>query len=597
MKKNILIYVLSLISFLFLFPACNDEEFLEETPETFYTVDNIFTSSDQVSQLVTTCYNRVRNIYCPYNNSSELAVWSYSMGNGTDLFDVPTIRMAYRHNDYGILNPENNVYKQTYYNFYYLINSANTVLEVSEREGISWDSQADKAYTQAQARFFRAFAYRNLAELFGGVPIVTETITTPRYDYVRATRLETYQYAIDELEAILNDLPVTTNHAGHLVRAAAQHNLCQLYIDKGVLQESEGGDSKSSFNKALSYANDIIDGGTYKLMTERFGSRKTEDPKFYYAQSQTLETEEHTYKSAGYEIKGNVYWDLFQIGNQEYQDGNTEAIWCAESSFDARENEKNDKSLVLGYPGIYGPVFRNQGGQNIGGNRADVCGKGMCQITLTTYARDLIYEGKWADDMRNSEAVFRRTFLGNNPSNEYYGKPIPWNVLYKVGDDGKWSDAAYTLLYPVSVKIGPDTDPYFEAGYQKTHISRDDYLIRLPETILLRAEVKWRLGDNSGAAQDINMLRNRAQCGYLVTAADVDVDLILDERARELIYEESRWNTLLRMGGTIATERIKKYSYWDYPRSTLNRTLNLWPIPQDVIDTNKDAEIEQNPGW
>ena len=128
-------------------------------------------------------------------------------------------------------------------------------------------------------------------------------------------------------------------------------------------------------------------------------------------------------------------------------------------------------------------------------------------------------------------------------------------------------------------------------------IFRDDYLIRLPETILLRAEAKMRLGNKAGAASDINMLRSRAKCSYMVTASDVNVDLILDERARELIYEESRWNTLLRMGGTVAIDRIKKYSYWDYPRTTLNKAFSVWPIPQSVIDTNKDADLEQNQGW
>ena len=162
---------------------------------------------------------------------------------------------------------------------------------------------------------------------------------------------------------------------------------------------------------------------------------------------------------------------------------------------------------------------------------------------------------------------------------------------------GKKDDAAATMLYPTSCKIATDKFEGVEDGENRTRLFRDDYLIRLPETILLRAEIKWRLGDNAGAASDINMLRSRAQCGYLVTANDVSLELILDERARELVYEESRWNTLLRMGGTIAVERIKEYSYWDYPRTTLTENYNLWPIPQTVIDTNKDVDIEQNPGW
>jgi len=595
MKKIYSKHILSWMLVMLFLAGCDDDGFLKENPETFYTIDNVFSTSEQVDQVITTCYQKVRNIFCPYDNSSELNVWSYSMGNGTDIFDVPTIRYSYRFNDYSIINPENAVFYATYSAFYYLINSANTALYAADKENITWNSEKEKAYIVAQARFFRAFAYRNLGELFGGVPLVTEMTTTPRYDYTRSTRMETYQFAIDEMEAILNDLPETTAEAGRLVRAVAQHNLCQLYIDKGVLLESEGGDAVSAYNKAVSYANEIVDGGIYRLMTDRFGTRKDENPEFYYASTVAEQTADHTYSSAGYPIEGNVYWDLFQVGNQDYQSENNEAIWCAESDYEVYKSD--GKKVCLDYPGIYGPVFRDQGSANITGTREDVGGYGMCQITPTAYTRDLIYEDKWADDMRNSEAVFHRIFLGNVKSSEYYGKQIPWDVLYRTNGTGKGTDAAYTLLYPMSCKIAPDFYSQAADGKNLRNIFRDDYFIRLPETILLRAEAKMRLGDNSGAASDINMLRSRAKCGYLVTASDVNVDLILDERARELIYEESRWNTLLRMGGTVAVDRIKKYSYWDYPRNTLNTSFNLWPIPQTVIDTNKDVDLEQNEGW
>lgn len=338
--------------------GCDNTEFLTEDPETFYTMDNVFSTSEQVNQVITTCYNRVKGIYCPYDNYSELNVWSYSMGNGTDLFDVPTIRLSYRFNDYSIINSLNAVFYDTYSAFYYLINSANTALYAANLEKIVWNSEEEKKYILAQARFFRAFAYRNLGELFGGVPLVTEITTTPRYDYSRSTRMETYQFAIDEMEAILNDLPETTAEAGRLVRAAAQHNLCQLYIDKGVLMQTEGGDATEAFQKALSYANDVIDSGTYHLMTQRFGTRMNENPEFYYASSVSDKTPDRAYSVAGYPIEGNVYWDLFQIGNQDYQDGNKEAIWCAQSDYEVYKSDGNKAGL--GYPGIYGPVFRDQ---------------------------------------------------------------------------------------------------------------------------------------------------------------------------------------------------------------------------------------------
>lgn len=590
MKISIRVGVLALSSMLF---SCNDNAFLGENPETFYTIENIFTTSSQVEQVVTSCYAHVRLIYCPHENW-DLDWYAYRLGNGTDMYDVATIRLGNRFNDYSILNSQTKGFFCAYSAFYQLINIANTAIAATDLENIVWASESEKARIVAEARFFRAFAYRNLGELFGGVPIVTDLTTEPRYDYTRSTRLETYQFAIDELEACLNDLPETTAEAGKLVRAAALHNLCQLYIDKGVVLSEDGGDVTSAYNKAVEYADAVINSGLYSLMTERFGTRSTEDPQFYYASSDAEQTEAHLYERAGYKIEGNVFWDLFQVGNQDYQLGNKEAIWVAQIDYEVYKKEGAQGTIYSGY---YCPVFRDQGGEYATGSMEDVGGLGTCAVQPTFYTRDLIYEDKWNTDLRNSDAVFRRTILGNVPGTDYYGKRLPWSLLYREDASGKKNDVATTQLYPVSCKVGPDKYVGIEDGENRSHLFRDDYLIRLPETILLRAEAKFRLGNKQSAADDINLLRDRAKCEYRVTAADIDLDLILDERARELVYEESRWNTLLRMGGTVAIARIKKYSYWDYPRTTLNKTFNLWPIPQTVIDTNKDVKLEQNPGW
>jgi hypothetical protein len=409
--------------------------------------------------------------------------------------------------------------------------------------------------------------------------------------------VETYQYAIDEMEAILNDLPETTPTAGRLVRGAAQHNLCQLYLDKGLALEAGGnsGEARTAYERAIGYGNDLINGSIYSLMTERFGTRKDENPDFYYANTEANQTPARLYSAAGYPIEGNVYWDLFQEGNQDYQSGNKEAIWVAQ--FDYAANKAEDGKSRLQYTRMYGPVFRDPLSAHLNGTLEDVGGRGIVQVMPTMYTRDIIYEGKWGEDMRNSEAAMKRTFLGNVESSEYFGKPVPWSVIYKEGQSQDAIDAAVTQCFPVSCKIFTDKYTGLADGQNRSNLYRDEYLIRLPETILLRAEAKMRTGDAAGAAADINILRNRSKCGYLVQASDVNLELILDERARELVYEERRWNTLLRMGGTVAVDRIKRYAYWDDPRATLNRNFNLWPIPQVVIDTNKDVVMEQNPGW
>jgi hypothetical protein len=244
-------------------------------------------------------------------------------------------------------------------------------------------------------------------------------------------------------------------------------------------------------------------------------------------------------------------------------------------------------------------VFRDGSNGNLTGTLEDVGGRGIAQVIPTMFTRDSIYAGKWGADMRNSEIVLRRTFIGNVTGKPYFGLPVPWDAMYKGTTNQTTNDNNRSLCYPVSCKIATDKYTGLADGENRSNLFRDDYFIRLPETILLRAEAKQRTGNKAGAAADVNLLRTRANCTYLVTAADMDdnFDLILRERSRELVYEECRWNTLLRMGGTVAVDRIRKFAYWPEAASTLTFNYNLWPIPQTVIDTNKDIVLDQNPGW
>jgi hypothetical protein len=132
--------------------------------------------------------------------------------------------------------------------------------------------------------------------------------------------------------------------------------------------------------------------------------------------------------------------------------------------------------------------------------------------------------------------------------------------------------------------------------------------MRLGETYLLRAEARFRQGNTAGAADDINILRDRAfktariSSGNAdlgsVSAGDITIDFILDERARELIGEENRRMTLVRTGklkdrialngDTTPADKIIT-GFQDYNV--------LLPIPLNEIRLNKDAELEQNPGY
>ena len=136
------------------------------------------------------------------------------------------------------------------------------------------------------------------------------------------------------------------------------------------------------------------------------------------------------------------------------------------------------------------------------------------------------------------------------------------------------------------------TDPARSGG---GYNHKDIYAIRLAETILLRAEAYVGLNNNTTAAADIKCNRNRANATP-VLPANVNLDYILDERARELYAEEWRHITLRRMGKLL--ERVRKYNNNPvYPACNIQDYNVLWPIPQSQIDLNIDAVIEQNPGY
>ena len=116
--------------------------------------------------------------------------------------------------------------------------------------------------------------------------------------------------------------------------------------------------------------------------------------------------------------------------------------------------------------------------------------------------------------------------------------------------------------------------------------------MRTAETYLVLAEANFRLGDLGGAATAINVLRTRAKATQ-VTAAQITIDFILDERSRELFSEEDRRHALVRTRKLV--ERVQLYNKISGTRIALRDT--LLPIPQSVIDANLSKPMRQNPGY
>src|SRR3546814_11048948 len=116
-------------------------------------------------------------------------------------------------------------------------------------------------------------------------------------------------------------------------------------------------------------------------------------------------------------------------------------------------------------------------------------------------------------------------------------------------------------------------------------------MVSRAETYLRRADAYLGRGERMNASSDISEVRRRSNAGPGLPD-DVDIDYIQDERMRELGIEEKRKLTLMRLG--LLYDRVSRFNpYYD----DVTPTYKLWPIPFSEIETNKEAILEQKPGY
>ena len=231
-------------------------------------------------------------------------------------------------------------------------------------------------------------------------------------------------------------------------------------------------------------------------------------------------------------------------------------------------------------------------------------GRGIGRFRPTNYLLFDIWEGTDWDDMRNSEYNIIRDVAFNNPESVWFGQRLSDHreVFRQTANDTIRFFYAYPSKvttpgnHPVDLFVDPVLMTLNAGAAGSTYT--DQYFIRLPETYLLRAEAHLGAGNQAAAAEDINVLRDRA--GSLpVSASDVDIEYILDERARELSVEERRRLTLQRLG--LLFERVSRLNEGNPISSNFGLDIEpfneLWPIPFSEIEASTGAILEQNPGY
>lgn len=299
---------------------------------------------------------------------------------------------------------------------------------------------------------------------------------------------------------------------------------------------------------------------------------------------------------------GDVYWDLFRKNNQNRASGNTEGLWVVQFENDVLGGGllSNSKSGSFMMERLHVPMFRDL---KVNGNRPfkwpydnnNTGGRGIGWAISTKHFSNEIWESDFNNDIRNSNYNFVRKFIVNNAvpgypvgsiistENPPSGVTVPSRQIYA------YQSKATTPSHPDGLYANKATGELTNsAGGTYT----DQYMFRLSETYLLRAEAYLDKEDYIKAAEDINMVRRRSNASD-VDPVDVNIDYILDERMRELGVKEKRRLTLMRLG--LLYDRVVRFN--PYSASEMLETYNLWPIPAGDIERNTTKVLDQNPGY
>jgi starch-binding outer membrane protein, SusD/RagB family len=113
-------------------------------------------------------------------------------------------------------------------------------------------------------------------------------------------------------------------------------------------------------------------------------------------------------------------------------------------------------------------------------------------------------------------------------------------------------------------------------------------ILRISDIYLVRAEAKLRNGDESGALEDVNLIRSKrsADGATLPALSSLTLDDVLKERGYELYWEGHRRQDLIRFG---------KFTDAYQEKPVTDETKTLYPLPTSAVDVNEN--LTQNPGY
>jgi hypothetical protein len=548
--------------------SCQD--FLTEENISGVTSENFYVDAAGYEKLVNSCYSSLRDIY---KTDPKLFAWGTDTETRGEIESVSgtvgdRLVRATQLNEYKTLSSDNSGVNEVFTKLYAGIQRCNTA--INKANNIPGLTDAVKNKRLAEVRFIRAYFYYLLVENFGGIPIVKDEFNTPVTHFVPNSEQEVYNFMLDDLNASVGGVDVTTTEFGRVTKGAANHLLSLVHLTRGYKTFAAGDD----FAKSAQYAEQVISGGNYSLL-----------PSFA---------------------------DVFLPTNQK----NSEIIFSVQ--FDPASLQ--DKTIGHGQNLFFGwRIFREPGFYD--GEYATYSRRTSdfmpTQFLYTLYntKKDMRYNGTFLSqfyavrDDKIGNAEIKKgdlRFYFPYPDQPFTSQDSialkAKNPNVEIVRFERWKQdfqgIGGAMKFPM---IGKFFDPLanFPGNNEDAYSStRDIFLFRLADTYLLAGEAYFKLGQLDKAAEKINVVRKRAAVAGQsldIKPSDVTLDFILDERARELAGEYHRWLDLKRtrkLGRAFEHNILTKLAN---PGGVTDKYY-LRPIPQSVIDRDTEG-YPQNPQY
>ena len=223
--KNLIKYTTIILMVTGILFSCG-EDYLEEVPLDRFSPENLLVNEDGYNAAVTAIYEAAR---LEHNIASS--IFEY-MNVGTDIarWGRPDNRGLA---DYTLLNSTYSA-ASIYWDWAYedMLVRINLVLDGIDDPELDISDEA-RASFKGEALFFRAYTFNFLTNIYGDVPIVSERLQEPKFDFVRSPRQEVLEFAAADLEAAVGLLDLEVED-GRIPRAAAYHLLSEVYISLGM---------------------------------------------------------------------------------------------------------------------------------------------------------------------------------------------------------------------------------------------------------------------------------------------------------------------------------------------------------------------------